>query len=199
MAKIVGITGISGAGKTFVSRALAKKLNRATVVFWDEYDDLKQNPTIAPSDYVEWYRRGGNYEEWKTDSLEATLKHLKNGKSILCPVTRKVLEPSPYIIFDTGLGYYHRQTGQYIDYLVFLDTPLDICLCRRVIRDFSKEGGSTSGKEILEDLSFYLEQSRPLFQLPYQDRKYDFAIDGMKSVDEIVSTIMEQLEIGVRI
>lgn len=195
MATIIGITGVSGAGKTTISRALAEKLNKPTVVFWDDYDDLTKNPTLGPDDYIEWYRRGGAYDEWKSDSLEHTLQNLKEDKELLCPVTHEVLKPSSFVIFDTGLGYHHLQTGQYIDYLVFLDTPLDICLCRRIIRDFSKTGSATESKGILEDLSFYLEQSRPLFLLPYQNRNHDFTIDGTRGVVRITDSIIEQLKI----
>jgi len=116
MAKIIGITGVSGAGKTTLSRALSKKFGSATVVHWDDFDDLTQ----SPADYVEWYKRGGTHDEWKAEDLAQTLSILKQGRPLICPATRKELRATDLIIFDTGLGYGHRQTGQYIDFLVYL-------------------------------------------------------------------------------
>lgn len=189
MTKVIGISGVSGSGKTAISSALSEKLPDVFVVHWDAYDDLAENPTIPPADYVEWYLRGADYKEWKTDSLENTLRSLKNGQRLICPVTQKLVEPLQFIVFDSGQGYHHCQTGQCIGLSIFLDTPLDVCLCRRLMRDFSKPEGVNCGNEMIEDISFYLLHSRPLFQLPYQNRKYDYSVDGSYSIESITSQI----------
>ena len=161
---------------------------------WDDYDDLIVDPNQSPQDYIEWFNRSGHYDEWRADSLESTLKSLKDGKETVCPVTKKRLIPSEFVIFDTGLGYHHHQTGQYIDFLFFLDTPLDICLCRRMVRDFSPDGVVPSALEVLDSISFYLEKSRPLFLLPYEDKRYDMALDGARSTEVLMDEVVENLK-----
>jgi len=149
---IIGISGMSGAGKSTLTKALSEELN-ATDLYWDDYDSI----STSPDDLIEWYNKGKDYTEWDYVELAYALKDLKSGKSIQHPV----LVPTKYIIFDAPLGKLHEQTGQYIDFEVYMDTPLDVALCRRIIRDFSISNHDKN--ELIEDIKFYLKQSRPLF------------------------------------
>jgi len=54
MTYIIGISGISGAGKTTLTSALCKRL-KATALYWDDYGGISQ----APHDYVKWYEESG--------------------------------------------------------------------------------------------------------------------------------------------
>lgn len=45
MPYIIWISGASGAGKSTIAKALAKKLN-ATVIYWDEYDEISKAQVI---------------------------------------------------------------------------------------------------------------------------------------------------------
>ena len=74
---------------------------------------------------------------------------------------------------------------------IFIETPLDIALARRIIRDYS----CASSKEIIADLKFYLERSRICFEDYKEIAKYaDLIIDGSLKVNEIIEIIIENIK-----
>ena len=191
MVKIIGISGIGGAGKSTLTHALGKALN-ATILFWDDFDEISQ----GPKDYIKWFNTSRDYSEWKYDALTEVLKQLKLSKKVICPATKKELIPTDYIVFDAPLGRKHAATGQYIDYSIFLDTPLDVALARRVLRDF-RDKSNLNIIKIFEELDFYLSSSRPLYAIDYEEKeKFDFVIDGNQSLASLVDTIIQQIQIN---
>jgi hypothetical protein len=130
--KIIGISGNMGAGKTTLAHALQQNL-KSTLLCWDDFDDI----STSPSDYVEWYHRSHDYNEWNYQSLADVLKELKAKQSVPHPVLKKSLIPTEYIIFDAPLGRLHKQTGQYIDILLHINVPLDVSLCRYELVDIN--------------------------------------------------------------
>src|SRR5262249_38411197 len=129
-----------------------------------------------------WYLNPGkSYDEWVYDDLARTLEKLKSGQSILCPATGKHLYPTNYILFDAPLGYCHQATGKYIDFLVCLDTPLDIALARRLIRDYQEQPDC---EKMVAELNYYLSSSRPLFVLTQEEKQCDLLLDGSLPVDD---------------
>lgn len=191
MVKIIGISGISGAGKSVLTQALGKELG-ATILFWDEYDEISQ----APKDYIKWYNESRDYSEWKYDALANVIKRLKSGKEIACPVTKRQLIPTNYIVFDAPLGRKHIETGQYIDYSIFLDTPLDVALARRILRDF-RDKANLNIIELFEELNVYLTLSRPLYVMDYEDKeRFDYIVDGNQSLNKLVVEILQQVKLA---
>lgn len=171
-----------------LTKALGKRLN-ATILFWDDFDEISQEP----KDYIEWYNTSRDYSEWKYDTLAEVLKQLKSGKKVICPATKKELIPTDYIVFDASLGRKHTVTGQYIDYSIFLNTPLDVALARRILRDF-RDKANLNINEIFEELDFYITSSRPLYVMDYEEKeKFDYVVDGNQSVDELVASIVQQI------
>ncbi|KAB8031028.1 AAA family ATPase [Fluviispira multicolorata] len=183
---VIGISGVSGSGKTTLTQKLSEGLN-ATKLFWDEFDEVSN----SPDDYVEWYNSGRNYDAFDYISLSQTLLELKVGKSIKHPVTGQMLNPSKYIIFDAPLGRLHEQTGKYINFCIHIDTPLDISLVRRTLRDFTDS--NKTKEELLEDLNFYMNSSRPLFCDKLLIKLADLVIDGLLTPEEQVKKIISNI------
>lgn len=189
MVKIIGISGIGGAGKSVLTKSLGKALN-ATIIFWDDFDEISEDP----KDYIEWYQTSRNFDEWKYDSLADVLKKLNSGEKVICPATQKELIPTEYIVFDAPLGRQHTATGQYIDYLIFLNTPLDVALARRILRDY-RDTNNLNISEIFDELDFYIHSSRPLYTMHYKlEETYDLIIDGSISVKKNIEIIMKNLQ-----
>lgn len=179
---LIGISGISGAGKTTLIRKLAKTL-QATFLIWDDYDKISQ----SPKDYIKWYESNKNYDEWIYDDLANTLKKLKEGHEVVCPATKRKLYPTPYILFDAPLGYCHKATSKHIDFLICLDTPLDIALARRLLRDYQN---NTEPQKLLEELGYYLAHSRPLYILTPDEKACDLIIDGSLPLDMLEQQVL---------
>jgi uridine kinase len=189
MVKIIGISGIGGAGKSVLTNALSKALN-ATIIFWDDFDEISKDP----ADLIKWYNSTQDYSEWKYDSLAEVLKELKAGRKVICPATKKELIPTQYIVFDAPLGRRHSATGQYIDYSIFLNTPLDVALARRVLRDF-RDKSNLNITKIFEELDFYLTSSRPLYEMNYEKMELsDYIADGNQPIDKLVTSIVKQIK-----
>ena len=186
MTKIIGISGISGSGKSFLAKKLGKTLN-ATTIFWDDFDDISE----GPADYIKWYESDRNYNAWKYDALADVLHKLKMHEKVICPATKKKLTPTDYIVFDAPLGRKHNATGQYIDFSIYLNTPLDIALVRRLLRDYKDKDNLA----IIEELTFYLTTSRPLYVMDY-DRKEecDLIIDGSFPLDKQIQMILSAFD-----
>lgn len=184
--QVIAISGVTGVGKTTLTDALAQTLT-AIVLRWDDFDDI----SISPIDYVDWYHRGKNYNEWDYQKLADVLKSLKAEQSVMHPTFKQLLQPMEYIIFDAPLGPLHPQTGRYIDTCIYLSLPLDISLCRHLIRDF-KENERTK-EELVSELEYYLTHSRPLFFDDDLKVSANFIIDGMLTTDEQIKKIKEYL------
>ncbi len=187
MSKIIGIAGISGAGKTTLVKAVGKALN-ATCVYWDDYDEI----STGPKDYVSWYETSRDYSAWHYPSLENVLSHLKEDKIITCPATHKELMPTPVVLFDAPLGYKHSATGKYIDALISLDVPLDIALGRRILRDFTSN--KSTKEDIVEDIRCYLTHSRKLFEYFPEKEGAQLIINGNATIEEQVKFILSYLK-----
>ncbi|APJ04523.1 AAA family ATPase [Silvanigrella aquatica] len=186
--KVIGFSGVSGAGKTTLAKKLSQKLN-ASCLFWDDFDDISS----SPDDYVQWYFRGSDYKEFNYVSLAHVLFELKKGNHIVHPVFKNVIPPTPFIVFDAPPGRLHEQTGQFIDYQVHIDVPLDISLVRRTMRDFKNE--NKTKEELIDDLEFYLNYSRPLFFDEQLKLKADCIINGCLSTEEQVEIVYQNLKV----
>lgn len=183
---VIGVSGISGAGKSTLIKRLAKTL-QVTFLIWDDYDEISQ----GPEDYVKWYGSSKNYEDWVYDDLADTLKKLKAGQKVICPATKRELHPTDYILFDAPLGYCHKATGKHIDFLICLDTPLDIALARRLLRDYRSH---PEPQKILEELNDYLSRSRPLYILTPEEKASDLIVDGSLPVDQQEQKVLTALQ-----
>lgn len=186
---ILAITGVSGSGKTTIAKALCDRLH-ATYIDWDSYDDL----TEGPPDYIEWFRNDpNNWQAWNACQMAEDLKSLKQGSDLIHPVTKEKLKATEIIVFDSGLGRWHQQTGEFIDYQIYLDVPPDITLARRSIRYI--QDGNKDFAPTVENFEWYLKEGRPLFidKGTYGNHS-DLIISGYPSVKETVDKIMEKLK-----
>jgi uridine kinase len=176
---VIGISSPSGGGKTSVTKALKEKLFDSTAIYFDEFDDT----TTHPEDLIAWVSRGGDYNEWKTPGIVSALE------SIIAK------NESKYILYDAPLGRAHDESGRYIDFMVFIDTPLDVAMARRFLRDNLSEPSNDSEcvlHNLKNELSGYLKEGR----LPYLEMykkvkpKSDILVDGCLSLDEISDLII---------
>ena len=185
---VISIAAQSGGGKTTVVTALKDRLASSAVLFWDDYGD-EVDPDRDINDVQD-------YNEWNTQPMATSIERLLN-------------EPHDYIILDYPFGYMNDCVAKYIDLTVFIDTPLDVALARRIIRDYtSRSTESDFGladvdavnlKALDKELKWYLTCSRQTYARFTEAHKSvsDLVVDGTKSPEEIAKIIIESIRSAV--
>lgn len=130
-ARIIAISAPPGGGKSTVAAALAERLG-AALVEYDAYDTLTER---SPEDIATWLSAGGEYREVDVIELVADLETLRNGGAIRDRRTGEEVTARALIILETPFGRAHPAMATMIETALFLDTPPDVALARKV-REF---------------------------------------------------------------
>lgn len=163
---IIGIAGPSASGKSLLARTLLTELgsNQVTVISEDSY--YKDRSDISFEE-----RAKINYDHpdaFDHHLLQEHLKQLQMKKTVAIPVydhtqhlrTKEVRNIGPHtiIVIEGILLLSEPKLRQVMDIRIFMDTPLDICLVRRLRRDIIERHRS-----IESVLSQYEETVRPMY------------------------------------
>ncbi len=147
---IIGICGGTGSGKTTIARSIVESVGAENVILVEQ-DSYYRNLADMPLDE----RHQANFDH--PDSIDSEmlvnhLKRLKNNQSIEMPIydfkthTRKTesehLEPKPVVIVEGILIFAELRVLSLMDVRVFVDTPSDVRLIRRLRRDVNERGRS---------------------------------------------------------
>ncbi|HMT08017.1 MAG TPA: uridine kinase [Pyrinomonadaceae bacterium] len=147
---IIGICGGTGSGKTTIARAIVEAVGASNVVLVEQ-DSYYRNLSDMPLDE----RHQANFDH--PDSLDSEmlvnhLMRLKQGRSVEMPLydfkthTRsdkiELIEPKPVVLVEGILIFSEPRVLAMLDVRVFVDTPDDIRLIRRLKRDFAERGRS---------------------------------------------------------
>jgi len=145
---IIGICGGTGSGKTTIARSIVEAVGAENVVLVEQdsyYRDLADMPLDE--------RHQANFDH--PDSLDSNLMvnhilRLKQGLDAEMPLydfkthTRttkiEIIEPRPVVIVEGILIFSEPRVLDLLDVRVFVDTPDDIRLIRRLKRDHAERG-----------------------------------------------------------
>lgn len=107
-------------------------------------------------------------------------------------LTELLAETLDYIFIDFPFAYQHSQIREFIDLAVFIDTPLDLALTRRMTRDFKTE----NAEEILQNLQHYATKGRRAYINMLETIKpdSDLVLDGSLTPIEIEKNIITHLK-----
>lgn len=163
---IIGIAGASGSGKSLLSKTIVNELgsDQVTVISEDSYykdwGDMPHNQKAAM-----------NFDH--PDAFDHSLfaEHLialKEGKTVEVPTydfsihsrtseTRKVGNHR-LIVLEGILLFVDEQLRDQMDICIYVDTPMDICLIRRMQRDIAERGRTVECV-----LNQYQETVRPMY------------------------------------
>ena len=192
---VVGISSPSGGGKTTVARRVAEMLKDTVSIYFDDYDC----DNVPPVDLRQWLQQGADYNAWKPLRLTNDLRKLKAGEPIESPIDGTTIHPRRYVIFDAPLGYAHAETGAFIDFMVFIDTPLDMALARRLLRDLALEPTASANvalDSVESKLTAYLDYARDAYlEMDKQVKPgCDLVLDGRCSVDELAQQVASAMK-----
>jgi uridine kinase len=145
---IIGICGGTGSGKTTIARAIVDSVGIQNVILIEQ-DSYYRNLADMPLDE----RHQANFDHpdaIDSDMLVNHIKRLKRGEAIEMPLydmvthTRRdeteALEPKPVVIVEGILIFAEPRILGLLDVRVFVDTPDDIRLMRRLRRDVIERG-----------------------------------------------------------
>lgn len=174
--KVIAVAAVSGGGKTTVTRRLAEVL-KAGVLFFDDYD-LEG----APEDFIQWVSRGADYNVWNVVPIISDIHRISSSQEGEVP---------PYIILDYPFSYLNDKMKAYLDLSIYIDTPLDVAMARRMLRDHR----NSEIVDIHNDLKFYLEAGRVAY-LEMENKikpDADAVVDGTLPVEHIVELVRKEI------
>ena len=197
---IVGIAGGTASGKTTTARAISKRHGeRCLWLMHDRYyrtmpEGFRDDPGRYNFDHP---------DALETERMVADLLQLQRGHAVRVPeydfATHErqppdawpELEPRPLIIVEGILVLAHAGLREAMDYRVFVHTPADIRLMRRIRRDVQERG-----RKVLDILDQYERTVRPMHEAFVTPSRHhaDLVVDGTSTTESMVAAIMAPLE-----
>ena len=145
---IIGICGGTGSGKTTIARSIVDAVGAKRVVLVEQ-DSYYRNLSDMPLDE----RHQANFDHpdsIDSDMLVNHIMRLKQGLPIEMPLydfvthTRsdkiETIKPKPVVIVEGILIFAEPRVLDLLDVRVFVDTPDDVRLMRRLRRDINERG-----------------------------------------------------------
>ncbi|MEP6848906.1 MAG: uridine kinase [Acidobacteriota bacterium] len=145
---IIGICGGTGSGKTTIARAIVETVGAQNVILIEQ-DSYYRNLADMPLDE----RHQANFDHpdaIDSDMLVNHIKRLRQDEPIEMPLydmvthTRRSetleLLPRPVVIIEGILIFAESRILDLLDFRVFVDTPDDVRLMRRLRRDVIERG-----------------------------------------------------------
>ena len=169
--KIIAIGAVTAGGKTTVVNAIRNRLPRTASLYFDDYSfdgEVK--------DFSKWVSDGADYNVWDLSPLKADVEKIINSGEY------------DYLLLDYPFAYQNKMMKGYLDCCIFIDTPLDIAMARRVLRDMKE----ASAYDIRNEMSTYLKYARVAYVQMRTDilKASDYVIDGAKELEDIINEAM---------
>jgi len=167
---VIAIAGASASGKTLFAQTIYEEL--LPELGSNAISIIKEDAYYRAQDHLEMNEREqANYDHpdaFEHNLLTDQLNKLINNQSVECPVycykthTRTqqtiALQPTSIILVEGILLFSNPTLRECFDIKVYMDTPLDVCLIRRIQRDTVERGRS-----IDSITNQYLSTVRPMY------------------------------------
>ena len=150
---LIGISGGSGSGKTLVSSRIAEELGagRVAVIQQDAYYKDLSHLTLEERAEINF----DHPDAFDVDLLCEHLRALVAGEAVEVPVYDYVnhnrraesitVKDHSIVVLEGILVFYFERIRELLDIKIFVDTPADIRLLRRLRRDILNRGRSVEG------------------------------------------------------
>src|SRR5688572_19301327 len=173
---VIAINAVSGGGKTALAKLVQLSLPGSALFCFDDFEGA------APDDFYEWYKRGCHLEEFDCRQMcEAVSHEIQKGNV-------------EFIILDYPFSRDHPQFQIPIDLSVFVDTPLDVAMARRIVRDYRAADGESAidaVERMRGEMKHYLEKARyPYLDTERHKATTDLVVDGCRRLEELRDEIL---------
>ena len=168
---VIAVNSVSGGGKTTLAKLLRDSLS-ATLFCFDDFDDTN----VHPKDLYEWSKRGADLLEFDCPGMWNAVERALKDETISC------------IVLDYPFGRDHPRFRNVIDLSVFIDTPLDIAMARRILRDYTSDSVLSADerlKHLREEMRHYVARARYPYLDTYKHKETsDLIVNGCDSLEE---------------
>jgi uridine kinase len=171
---VIAVAAPPGGGKTTLVRSLSARLGAPTL----HYDDYEQITRRSPAEVEAWLDRGAPAEEVPLPNFAEALIGLKQGAA-------------RHVLLDFLLARAHPPTARHIDFLIWIDTPLDIALARTLREQVGRARNAPPAAGFIDWLAGYLDGYAGVMHRSYQLQlasvrpHADMILDGMLSPDRL--------------
>jgi len=180
---VITINAVSGGGKTSLANLIHESLPASALFYFDDFSATN----VIPEDLYEWSRRGANPLEIDCPGMGMAVEQaIQNGTF-------------QYIVLDCPLGREHPRFSKLIDLAIFIDTPLDIAMARRILRDHTSASTiapETRLKQLQSEMIHYLEKARyPYLEAYKQKETSDLILDGWRPLEELRDQVLAKITV----
>ena len=197
---IIAIAGGTGSGKTYLTKHIAKKYSKKLLLIIDQdsyYND------ISNMDFE--IRCKQNFDHPNAIDIKLLNSHLEkllNGKKVKIPCydfkkhlrikTKKIVEQHPIIIVEGILMLHYINLHKFYSLKVFVDTPENIRLTRRIDRDKRYRGRTEKSIQLQ-----YYKTVKPMHDnFVYPSKNYaDIIINGSDKINDSVKIIKQHIDL----
>ncbi|WPX97858.1 uridine kinase [Candidatus Fokinia crypta] len=163
---VIGISGASGSGKSLFASTIVRnfKSSDVSVISEDMYYRSQDHLSLEE-------RKKTNYDQpaaFEHELLADHIMQLRCGTSVEAPTydyvrsTRsaftKLICACSVLVVEGILLLHDEKLRNTLDISIYIDTPLDICLSRRIVRDIQERGRTAEGT-----IQQYKDSTRPMF------------------------------------
>jgi energy-coupling factor transporter ATP-binding protein EcfA2 len=164
MTKVIAITGCMGSGKTTLVHHLRQLIPGSAVLFEDHFQTMTQ---MDMAELDNWRARGSNIGELSLNGFDRAIRDSLGASGSLRAKKPKLLPPK-LLFIESQFGRAHPSLADLVDYQIWIDAPLDLCLARKILQLSSIDSGDSNGAmsplEISGLCKLYLESTARLLR-----------------------------------
>ena len=200
---IIAVAGGTGSGKSFLARNLANTYSKKEILIIEQDSYYKD---ISNLDYEDRCKQNFDHPDSIDSALiENHLKILLSGKPIYSPrynfykhlreKEEKKISPHPIIIMEGILILHYKRLHKFYTLKIFVETPENIRLNRRIERDIHFRGRT---KESIEKQ--YYSTVKPMHDKFVQPSKSysDIVIEGTALIDKSINQIKSKIDLKIK-
>lgn len=186
---VIGIAGASGSGKSYLAKKIKSELDQVVLIEQDSFykdfsgkSELERNQlNFDHPDAIDFLALAQCVQELKSYQVTSIPNYDFTTHQRTTVSTH--LNPQPIIIVEGILVLQSKELQGLLDIQIFVDTPIDYCIIRRLQRDISERGRTVDS--VVEQ---YLKTVRPMFfqYVAPQKELADIVVSGLKENISIV-------------